>query len=234
MLWNRTRNQILEDWRESLDYSLEAGGTPLFDIGLSHNTLDGLLSLSAAQSFSAASQPTLAYPLLTIGGNSPLWLLTLDPHWLGTTAKPVQPNEVTEQKKQTFTTAFTAIDPATHIASLTVNTDPAKNMSSRAPKVQATGLPTAFQSLTLPQLEPAVISTWQALPLTISSPKPQLRSQYSTLAVDETMMNYGDGRIVSDPTTGAEPNTPESQPSSWIAAVSLVTCILMIAVSILG
>ncbi len=244
MLWNRKRNQILEDWRASLDYSLEAGGIPLFDIGLSHNTLDGLLSLAALQDFSAVPQPTLAQPLLTAGGNSPLWLLTLDQQWLEMAHVEGKDNsEDVSERTYTFDTTFTGVDPATHMASLTVNAGAGWRTLSRSPKVRATGLPAFARSLTFPQLEPAVISTWQALPLTMSLPKPSLQSMQLTPIhgnVLKPMQQLTTERSYTDEQSNlSKIPQPEGKPltledDQWISMIALLVVFLLLLVSLFG
>lgn len=244
MLWNRKRYQILEDWYASLDYSFEAGGTPLFDIGLSHNILDGLLSLAALRDFSAVPQPTLSRPLLSAGGNTPLWLLTLDRHWLELADSEGEDlDESPSEQAYAFDTTFTAVDPATHMASLTVNAGSGWRTLNRSPKVRATGLPTSVRSLIFPQLEPAVISTWQALPLTMSLPKPQLRSlqlaptQGNVLRPFVTPMDeraLDDEQSPRPPMLGNDDKPVIPEDEKWISIVSLLVVFLLLLVSLFG
>lgn len=244
MLWKRDRNRILDTWRSALDYSLEAGGAPLFDFGISHNTLDGLLNLTVLQDFVVLPQPLLAHPQLTIGGNSPLWLLTTDHYWLRLGHdEEEQSDESFIQPKHRFQTTFTAVDPATHMASLTVNTGSAWRINNRSPMARSSGLPLSVRSLTSPQLEPGVISTWQALPLTMSLTKHPMHSLHlvstSGNALNPILIRDEEHTFPEEQSypTGTERHSSKPEADNldyWIATASLLLVFMLILISLIG
>ena len=130
---------------------------------------------------------------------------------------------------------FTAIDPATHMASLTVIAGPYRHLHSRSIKERATGLPLSLRSSTIPQLEPAVISTWQALPLTMALPKLQLRALHpittSAPSISPLEQSSSDFRLAGDANSlDVEPIPAENH--RWESVAALFVCALLILASL--
>ena len=215
MIWHRSIAHIEHDWQDLLDYSVEAGDLPLLDLGLSDNTLDGVMGLLAIHNLTTSSfHPSLRLTF-SAGGNGGLWLWMLaDAHEMKQTSQ--------------LTMAFTGVDPATHMASLTTHVGPGGRSANWTPKVVTTGLPTAVRWLTFPQIEPSAISPWQALPLTISTTRPMDRVPNPSL-VEFVSTN----RTTSDsPSSDARLSTNESEP--WLVGSALVMCFLLLLVAFLS
>ena len=215
MIWPRSIPTILSDWQGMLDYAVEAGDIPLFDFGQSHNTIDGLQGLAALEQLADESlRPTLQLTLAA-GGASPLWLtLLVDAHALAETHR--------------MTAAFTGVDPATHMASLSTHVLPGGRSISWAPKVATSGLPVAVRSLTFPQLEPAAISPWQALPLTMSIQRPLARFPQPELSRAQPTVQHAP----DSPT--AEPKSSNSETDWWLVGSALIMCCLLLLIVLVG
>lgn len=227
MLWKRTYAEILLDWHETLDFAIEAGETPIFNMGISHNLLDGITSWHAAQAIMQSPQIVFTPALFAVGGNSALWLMTLFD-------KPTPP-----ASGQVSPTTYTGVDPATHMACLaTFSTFADRTLS---PKREFTGMSIAVRWLLFPQLEPAVISSWQAIPLTMILKKESGlygRSASSTYPPN-TNSNQIDIGPVSDLTSHQvkstlDINTDDSlQDETWQSLITLALCALIILAALI-
>src|SRR6476619_3449187 len=76
MIFKPRTSALQRDWRTEIDTSLEAGQTPLLDLGSSQQMLRGLPILMALRTF-AARRVDVAAPNLLIGGNPVMWLVCL-------------------------------------------------------------------------------------------------------------------------------------------------------------
>ena len=76
MLWNRSSASLVAAWQAMLDERLEAGQTPLLDLGGPPQLLTSLPALTALCTF-AASRVDITTPVVTTGGDGSLWVATL-------------------------------------------------------------------------------------------------------------------------------------------------------------
>jgi hypothetical protein len=76
MLWNRSSAGLVAAWQAMVDEQLEAGQTPLLDLGAPPQPLSGLPALTALCAF-AASRMDITAPVVTTGGDGSLWVATL-------------------------------------------------------------------------------------------------------------------------------------------------------------
>jgi len=76
MLWNSSSQSTVDIWQAELEFALEAGDTPLLQVGGSQQTLTGLTSANAL-SILADHRNDLVRPVILIGGASSVWLTAL-------------------------------------------------------------------------------------------------------------------------------------------------------------
>lgn len=169
MLWYRTDETITEDWRSESAYNLEAGKRPIFNLGHSNTTLDGILGLTALQKFIAGYQ-TLLQPLVAVGGHSALWLFALlqmsRPNIqtiLESTTLPKHPISAQES-----TILFTGVDPVTQIAVVATHQSAERTRSAISPKRRWLGLRKSMRHIFAPTSEPSTITPVDGLPFTTS------------------------------------------------------------------
>ncbi|MEM7131689.1 MAG: hypothetical protein AAF702_35575 [Chloroflexota bacterium] len=214
MMWYRSIAVIESDWHEMLDYSIEAGDSPLLDLGISDNILNGMIGLLALKHLAPSGQHPLAHCILTAGGGSVMWL------WALADAQDMYPVD-------RLTSTFTGVDPATHMASLTTHMGPG-GRSDWAPKAAMTGLPIALRWLIFPQMEPSAISPWQALPLTISIERPlmDLPHRYEIKSQPIPLSTLSASNVAP------KPSADESD--FWLIGSALIMCLLIVLVALWG
>lgn len=209
MLWYRTEKTIIEQWQADSAYSLEAGEQPLFNIGNSNTTIEGLLGIQTLQKM-FEKRERIVQPVIAMGGQCSLWLFVL----LQTTRSHSnsRPDEVQAYGKRIYRSAiepnivFTAIDSATHIAALTSQTAASRANSTNAlsPKVRWTGLDIGMYHLFAPASEPSANSPIESLPFTTEPirNKHHLDHYTQTDALTRQLINqHSDSTISTDEQT---------------------------------
>ena len=145
-------------WQAQLEQGLEAGQTPLLELGVSQRLVDGW----AAQRAFAAFQQTrvdLLTPTLLIGGSSALWpTMLLHVTEVAGTGSPSPALEL----------LYGGADQATYMASIT--TLAAERLL--AGRFQIDDLPASMHPGLLPLTNPSVPLPWSALPLQQVNPLP--------------------------------------------------------------
>lgn len=76
MYRNRTPQQITQQWQDDVEQSIEAGATPVMELGAGDMPIEDLASLLAVQRWSAL-RTDLTVPILPAGGLGPQWLAAL-------------------------------------------------------------------------------------------------------------------------------------------------------------
>ena len=146
----RSPHTIATAWRETLDLSLETGEAPVYVIDAAAGGLAGMGAVLALALLDA-QRKDLTAPLLAVGGAGPLWLAALW-HTRPASAPARTPPVVT---------AYTAPDPATHLAALT-----AWDIRRPAFHHRPDGLPPWVQPDAAPEANPAAPARWECSPLT--------------------------------------------------------------------
>jgi len=118
MFWNRHPMALPAAWQADLEAGLEAGQTPLLDLGISASPLGGLPALSALHQL-AADRVDVTMPLIVVGGSDAGWPAAL----LLVTARP--------QRSSAAAIAYAGADWSSYLASLTVLTPHAPLGSGR-------------------------------------------------------------------------------------------------------
>ena len=143
----RSPRAIDEAWQQELDLSLETGESPSFDIGAMGNGQEGMNGILALWRMDAR-RCDLAAPVVTAGGMSGTWLASLH-H-----ARP----DDTPARSPAITTAFTAPDPATHMASQTLW------VARRSPfRRRPARVPPWVQQVAVPDTVPGASAFWETL-----------------------------------------------------------------------
>lgn len=145
-------------WQAQLEQGLEAGQTPLLELGVSQRLLD---SWAAQRAFDAFHQTRtdLLTPTLLIGGSSALWPAIL-----------LQATEVAEKGSPSpaLELLYGGADQATYMASIT--TLAAERLL--AGRFQINDLPASMHPGLLPLTNQSVPLPWSALPLRLVNPLP--------------------------------------------------------------
>jgi hypothetical protein len=76
MFRSRSSNQIILGWRDEIEHSIEAGSSPILELGVSPIPSDDLLALMATQRWCGRRTDT-STPVLPGGGTGPQWIATL-------------------------------------------------------------------------------------------------------------------------------------------------------------
>lgn len=154
MFWRQSANTLHQDWRTTIDASLEAGQIPGLDLGSSQQMLQGLPVLAALRTF-ATQRVDVTAPTLLLGGDAALWLAFL--------MYVRSPSEMHRSPEPTI--VFAGPDVATYLASLTTLT------SERTPEAallpQAT--PPWVRPLFLPAAAAQMVLPWETLPFAVTA-----------------------------------------------------------------
>ena len=153
MNWYKTTTNYQTQWQTTIERGLEAGQTPLIDLGASLGELPQLNALVALLSF-AGQRADLTSPVIIAGGNSVLWLAGLFyPAYL-----PHVP---------ALTVLYGGADPTMQLASSTLY----GSQLATSLDTQETATPTYLA----PYITPQITSTtfrWDTLPFLLGGPPP--------------------------------------------------------------
>lgn len=139
-------------WLRQVEQALEAGQTPLLELGLNQRLLDGWAAQLALHHF-VQTRTDILTPSLLIGGNSPLWsvlLLQPEPSAGGASAPPLH-------------LLYGGADQATYLASVT--TLAAERLLAAGLQVDA--LPASMAPGLAPLTNPSVPLPWAAMSLAL-------------------------------------------------------------------
>ena len=153
MLSNRTIEQIREAWRADIEAHLEAGQTPVLQMGLDRLILEGAPGLLALQTL-AERRDDITAPLVLAGGTSPLWPAALM-HGRPADRPPRSPD---------IYPVYAGADVATWLASHTLYAGGTGPLRRRAFVGPPAGLPPAMAPLLAPMSEPGAAAPWETLP----------------------------------------------------------------------
>jgi hypothetical protein len=145
MLWNSSSQTAVDTWQAELEFALEAGDTPLLQVGGNQQTLAGLTSANALEIL-AEQRSDLVCPVILIGGASSVWLAALFQ------SSPANAHVATS------TVLFAGVDGSTRIAS-SASAANARSRLRRSPG----DAPTGFVELLLPDAFPGAPFGWDAL-----------------------------------------------------------------------
>jgi len=222
VLWHRTEKAIIEQWQADSAYSIEAGEQPLFNLGSSDTTIDGLLGINALQKM-IQKRDSIVQPVIAVGGECPLWLFML----LQTT-RP-HSNLVSDERhgygNRIYDTliepclVFTSIDSTTHIAALTSQTAASRaDSNTHSPKARWTGIDRGWYHLFAPGAEPSTNSPIESLPFTTDP----IRNQHH-------LSRYAQPRSLTLQSVArrAEPHLSAGEQTIWIRRAMIGLAILM-------
>jgi len=153
MLNNRTVEQIRAAWRADIEAHLEAGQTPVLQLGLDREILEGAPGLLALQT-SAERRDDITAPLALVGGTSPLWPAALL-HGRPADRPPRSPD---------IYPIYAGADVATWLASYTLYAGGYSPLRQSAFLHPPAGLPPAMTPLLAPMSEPGTAAPWETLP----------------------------------------------------------------------
>jgi hypothetical protein len=180
MFWNRAISDILSSWQYELDAKLEAGETPLLNVGMSNLPLGmapGLLALQAL----IARRVDVAAPVIVAGGNSPAWLATL----------VCRPRRASWQSPEP-SVLFAGADAATYMATLSTLASETAAASARFGEL-STPLALGASWQFAPQLHPGAPMSWDSLPFIAceSSPARAMAHRPSTHEFGAELIAWG-------------------------------------------
>ncbi len=151
---------ILEDWQHATEQAVEAGRSPLLELGMDRRLLNNLPRLHALTTWTMR-RTDVSQPLLLTGDVDALWPVPL--------LYPTPPDQAGQNTGQntapTAQLVYGGADQATYLASLTTYVPQRLQCGA----LYAVDLPAAMQPLANPQSQPHVNATWQTLPLTLLS-----------------------------------------------------------------
>ncbi|MFN8488544.1 MAG: hypothetical protein U0350_13170 [Caldilineaceae bacterium] len=154
MFWRQTANTLRQDWQTTIDASLEAGQSPVLDLGSSQQMLQGLPVLAALRSF-AVQRVDVATPTLLIGGDAAVWLALL--------LQVRSPSEMRRSPEPAL--VFAGPDVATYLASLTTLTPERPPEAVLLPRAT----PPAVRPLLLPPAAAQLVLPWETLPFAVTA-----------------------------------------------------------------
>ena len=155
MLHDPTVSAIIARWSADIDTHVEAGRTPVLDLGYSHNVLESTPAAIALQSLLDRRTDT-ALPVVVAGGSSQLWLAALL-HDAETDPGRLSPGPLT---------LFAGADMATYMASLTTATSPVtRAIDSAMPR--PADLAANLQWHFAPSAQPGQARLWDTLAIRI-------------------------------------------------------------------
>lgn len=148
MFWNPSASDILVHWQNEIEQRLEAGVTPILELGVSSLTTDSTASLLALQLL-AARRVDAFRPVVPVGGAGAAWLAVL--------MQPAPPPSA--QGVPEPAVLYTGANLAEHMASLAL-LHSAGHLPAMDRSRDAGPLSSYFQ----PQSQPGFSAPWETLP----------------------------------------------------------------------
>ena len=164
VFWMRPQQPTITAWQTATDRAIEAGQTPLLNLGCVDAAVDGLPGLAAlaeAQPWPLATEP----PLAVAGGGSQLWLAAL-----------LRPNGPGLPERPTVAVLFGGADAATQMASLNMMDAAQRSPLTREPQQ----IPTGYWRDLAPHSQPLSAAPWEALPMVLADESQDPASQAAT------------------------------------------------------
>jgi len=232
VLWNRTNEKITDQWKVDSAYSLEAGEMPIFDLGTSNTSLDGLLGLAALQNM-IEKRADIIQPLVSIGGHSALWLYAM----LQTSRSNLQAPEAENRtyRNRSYSqvkepiVVFSGTDPATHIALLSTQRPLEESAATVSQKKRWIGLGSGMRYLFAPESEPTAITQIESLPFATEPVRMQQR-----------LTHYAKNRVTTpqsappSPTQTISAREQAHEQTQWIARAIIGLAILMLLAALVA
>ncbi len=155
MLWNRSSASLVVAWQAMIEERLEAGQTPLLDLGAQPQLLTSLPALTALCTF-AASRLDITAPVVTTGGDGSLWVATLFYALDGRS----------EPRPHPLRLIYAGADAATVSATATTQSESLAHPALRTTE----GSLISLQQQMAPARQPAAALTSEALPFLLTTP----------------------------------------------------------------
>jgi hypothetical protein len=152
MLYHRTPTQLYNKWQSEIEAGLEAGQTPVIDLG-SGSLLFGILPTLVALQYLTARRTDVTTPTLLVNGVNPLWTAAL----LQAGAKPDGRGALLP------TVVFGGADTITYMASL-----PTFKLERLGSPLRAPVTPVNMTPLFVPDVQASPLSPWAALPFALA------------------------------------------------------------------
>lgn len=232
VLWHRTVKTIIAQWQADAAYSLEAGEKPLFNLGHSNASLDGLLGLASLQKM-IAMRESIVQPVVAMGGHSALWIFALLQRTpkqsdIQSSTSAAYGNQMDSHSKEPKI-VFTGADQATQIATVATQTStygvstPLGSAMPVSPKERWTGLSASIRYLFAPTSEPSTITPVESLPFSTEPIRMQHDiAQYAQ--ANATARRSNSGRPMPDQ---QEESTSVDEQTIWTARAMIGLAILM-------
>lgn len=151
MNWRKSTTTYQSQWQTTIERGVEAGQSPLFDLGASPGDLSGLAALLALLAF-ADQRTDVTAPVVIAGGNSVGWLVGL----ICQAHAPRVPG---------LTSIYSGADPSTHMASSALYDS---QLSAPRHPEQA-GMPVYLAPYVAPDRHSSA-PLWDALPFAFGAP----------------------------------------------------------------
>jgi len=152
MLYHRTPTQLYNKWQSEIEAGLEAGQTPVIDLG-SGPLLFGVLPTLVALQYLAERRTDVTTPTLLVNGVNPLWTAAL----LQAGARP------NGRGSPLPTVVFGGADMVTYMASL-----PTFKLEQPGNPLRAPVTPVNMTPLFVPDVQASPLSPWAALPFALA------------------------------------------------------------------
>lgn len=163
---NRSVRAIAGQWQREFDSGLEMGEPAVLDLGAAASVQAGMPGALAIDWLDGERQD-VAGPVVVAGGTSAAWLLSLVHQ---------RPDDVPDRSLAAVT-AYSAPDPATHQAALTIWD------ARRSPfRQRPAELPPAMQSIFAPPTQPGAPVAWESLPFQEAAARDQLYDGWTAWA----------------------------------------------------
>jgi hypothetical protein len=153
LFWNQVPVTIYTEWQSEIEANLEAGRTPLLDLGGSNLILDDLCMLAALRTF-VARRVDVTAPVMIAGGNSAFWLAVLmQMQPISALRRPLAP-----------TIVFAGADRASYLATLTMFVPDRSSESGHMPQ----SAPANMAPLFTPYTQTRASLPWDLLPFAVT------------------------------------------------------------------
>lgn len=200
MYRTRPPSDIVQQWQDDVEQNTEAGVAPMLELGVSNMAAHDLPALLAMQRW-CAQRSDITRPYLPVGGLGPLWIAAM--------MRPVSRHAAPDVPEPMV--LYSGTNDAEYI--LTVAMAQAAADRTRPNSHRRDAIPVSWL---VPQSQPAMALSWDALPFLYLNPRP--RVPHAGAAV---------GEMTSVSSAPADPT------QDWLAWAGLLLALFLVLLAVL-
>jgi hypothetical protein len=148
MYRSRSSTHIIDSWQDEVEQSVEAGSSPILELGVSTMVIDDVISLAAMQRW-GLMRTDISTPYVPNGGSDPLWIASL--------LRPLRRSMEAQASEPVV--IYAGVNGAEYLLTVAMLHSATKHRAGNTSEMSA--IPVSYFA---PQSQPGMSVSWDALP----------------------------------------------------------------------